>query len=185
MDVRIERTKRALQDALIELARERPFHELTIGQITDRAEVNRSSFYQHYSTKETLLADALDAASSTVGAHVPELTDRVPRDVPPDMVDYMAHIESHADLYRLALSEGESSVAAQRIRQRFEQAVDEGLDAYDTTPYDGLPRDIVCAGVAGAALAIIERWLVRDPRPSAEVASEWVWHVLLLPKLTS
>src|SRR5665811_757073 len=48
-DPRIARTRRMLQTALLDLTREQPLDEITVADIADRAEVNRSSFYQHYS----------------------------------------------------------------------------------------------------------------------------------------
>ena len=73
LDPRIARTRRVLQAALLDLAREQPLDEITVAEIADRAEVNRSSFYQHYSDKETLLADALDAQAADVGADLSSL----------------------------------------------------------------------------------------------------------------
>ena len=60
MDARVVRTRRSLQESLFALARERPLEELTVADIVQRAGVNRSSFYQHYADKDTLLADAID-----------------------------------------------------------------------------------------------------------------------------
>ena len=64
MDPRIARTRQSLQAALFELARERGLDEITVADIAERAGVNRSSFYQHYSDKDTLLADAIDAVAT-------------------------------------------------------------------------------------------------------------------------
>ncbi|MEZ5190283.1 MAG: helix-turn-helix domain-containing protein [Schumannella sp.] len=67
MDPRIARTRRSLQEALLELARERELDDISVGDVAERAGVNRSSFYQHYADKETLLADALDSAAEGRG----------------------------------------------------------------------------------------------------------------------
>ena len=61
VDPRILRTKESLQNSLLELCRTEDFASLSISNIVDAAGVNRSTFYQHYADKETLLADALDA----------------------------------------------------------------------------------------------------------------------------
>ena len=174
MDIRVVRTRRALQEALLSLARAQPFHTITIGQITDRAEVNRSSFYQHYSDKETLLADALDEVSDAVGPLSPDLSHASPRDPSAELLLYFKHIEEHSDLYRLALNEGGSALAGLRIRRRFEQSIDKSFDFYDLSRYDGLPRDVACAAIAGSILAVIERWLARKPHPSVEEGARWV-----------
>lgn len=181
MDVRVERTRKSLQEALLALAREQGLDDITIGNIVERAGVNRSSFYQHYSDKETLLADALDAAEAHAGTQVPVLNGPLPVHPPADLVAYLQHFETNAELYRLVLGERGSSVAANRIRSRLQTAASDGVRASGSHAFDGVPPDVVGAGIAGSALAVIESWLARDPRPPVETAAEWVWRVLIGP----
>ncbi len=59
-DLRVRRTQKWLQDALLQLMREKPFQELQIREIADRAEVARPTFYLHYQSKEELLLSLVD-----------------------------------------------------------------------------------------------------------------------------
>jgi len=59
-DRRIGRTRKLLQDALIQLLKEKPLSKIQIKQIADRANVSRPSFYQHFETKERLLFSLID-----------------------------------------------------------------------------------------------------------------------------
>jgi AcrR family transcriptional regulator len=60
-DRRVLRTRDALGDALIELMRTKPFDDITVQEVLDRAGVGRSTFYAHYSDKEDLfLSDVED-----------------------------------------------------------------------------------------------------------------------------
>ncbi len=70
MDVRVARTRKRLQEALFALARERGLDDVSVSDIAEHAGVNRSTFYQHYSDKETVLADALDALLAQAGAQL-------------------------------------------------------------------------------------------------------------------
>ena len=180
MDVRVERTRRALQEALFELARERPLDEVTIADIAARAGVNRSTFYQHYSDKETLLADALDATAEAAGAALPELVER-PYEPPQALFAFLEHVEENADLYRRVFGSPGSAVVTARLRRRIETIVGDGVVKSGTRAFEGLPLDVVAAGIAGSALGVIEAWLARDPRPPAAIAAVWVWRVLLGP----
>lgn len=180
MDVRVERTRRALQEALFALARERPLDELTIADIVERAGVNRSSFYQHYSDKETLLADALDATAEAAGAALPELIEP-PYEPPQALYAFLEHFEANADLYRRVLVSPGSAVVQARLRARIEAIVGQGVVKSGTRVFEGLPLDVVSAGIAGSALGVIQAWVARDPRPPAATAAEWVWRVLLGP----
>jgi AcrR family transcriptional regulator len=53
-DPRVRRTRKLLQDAFRELIHEKAFSEISIQHITDRATVNRATFYAHYNDKQDL-----------------------------------------------------------------------------------------------------------------------------------
>jgi AcrR family transcriptional regulator len=180
MDPRVARTTASLQQALLELARQHPLDDITIGDITERAGVNRSSFYQHYSDKETLLADALEDAVSHVASHVPTSVADPPR-MPEELHVYLEHIEENAPLYRRILGDQGSAVVASRLRDRIEVIVRELLDAAGTGVFDGLPSDVAAASIAGSALGVIRAWVQREPLPPVEVAAGWLFQALLGP----
>lgn len=58
-DPRITRTRQLLQDALGELLREKSFEAITIREITERATLNRVTFYAHFQDKYALLEYAM------------------------------------------------------------------------------------------------------------------------------
>ena len=55
LDARVRRTRDALGDALVSLMLEKPFDDITIQDVLDRAGVGRSTFYSHFSDKDDLL----------------------------------------------------------------------------------------------------------------------------------
>lgn len=54
-DPRVIRTRRLLQDALTSLIREKAFDSITVKDITERATVNRATFYAHFTDKFEIL----------------------------------------------------------------------------------------------------------------------------------
>ena len=60
IDRRVLRSRRQLSAALLELMHEKSFDDITIKDITDRADMNRATFYLHYGTKEELLYKSLE-----------------------------------------------------------------------------------------------------------------------------
>ncbi|GAA1824241.1 TetR/AcrR family transcriptional regulator [Agromyces salentinus] len=180
VDARVERTRRALQRAALVLAREGRFDDATVAELTEAAGVNRSSFYQHYDDRQVLLADAIEAAEIEAVSELGTPTD-IPDRLPESMVAFIAHFEADADLYRRLLGERGSPIVAARIRARFEAQARAGVISSGTTAFEGLPIDVVAAGIAGSCLAVIQAWLELDPRPDIETAAEWVWRVLVGP----
>lgn len=47
-DRRIRRTQRLLKESLAELMSEKSFNNITIKDITEKADLNRGTFYLHY-----------------------------------------------------------------------------------------------------------------------------------------
>ena len=50
MDLRIKKTKRAIRNAFYELIKEKPLEKITVREIAERAEINKTTFYAHYET---------------------------------------------------------------------------------------------------------------------------------------
>src|SRR5262245_6822900 len=59
-DRRVRRTKSSLHDALIGLAREKPYGDIAVKEILDRADVGRSTFYTHFGDKDELLESSIE-----------------------------------------------------------------------------------------------------------------------------
>jgi AcrR family transcriptional regulator len=57
IDRRIQKTRKLLSQALLELILEKGYERVTVQDILDRANVGRSTFYTHYENKELLLRD--------------------------------------------------------------------------------------------------------------------------------
>ncbi|EFM12473.1 transcriptional regulator, TetR family [Paenibacillus curdlanolyticus YK9] len=63
LDPRVIRTRQLIQDAFESLIRERDFDNITVRDITERAKVNRATFYAHFT-------DKYDILESTITAHI-------------------------------------------------------------------------------------------------------------------
>ncbi len=177
MDVRVARTRKRLQDALFTLARERGLEEISVSDIAECAGVNRSTFYQHYSDKETVLADALDALAAEAGAQL-EAIDEWTLDPPTALVTFLEHVEANVHFYRGAFSHPGSTVVVSRLRKHVSVAVH---DLADQRSDQAVPLDMVAAGVAGTVIGVMSAWLARDPLPPASEAAVWMWLTILGP----
>ena len=80
LDARVRRTRDALGDALDRLMLEKPFDDITIQEVLDRAGVARSTFYTHFSDKDDLLlsdaAEFFEGVAMSLSMHGDE-SDRV------------------------------------------------------------------------------------------------------------
>ena len=58
------RSQKMLRTALLELLQEKPLHKIGISEITERADLARSTFYTHFESKEELLNCCIDQTLS-------------------------------------------------------------------------------------------------------------------------
>ncbi len=69
LDPRVRRTRQLLHDALVQLLAKKTFAEISVGDVTDAATVNRATFYAHYPDKYALL-------ECTTGARFADLLEK-------------------------------------------------------------------------------------------------------------
>jgi len=62
LDPRIKRTRRLIEQAFEQLLTEKGFSAITVQDITERAEINRATFYAHYPDKFALLNESIRQA---------------------------------------------------------------------------------------------------------------------------
>ena len=64
-DARVKYTRMVLKKALLELMQRKPINKITVKEVCERAELNRETFYAHYSVcfdlLESIEEDLLEA----------------------------------------------------------------------------------------------------------------------------
>lgn len=66
IDRRIIRTRKAIKDAFVDLLAEKPLEKITITALAQRADIDRKTFYTHYTSIDDLLKDYLIDSISDV-----------------------------------------------------------------------------------------------------------------------
>ena len=69
---RIQMTKALIRSALVELIGEKPFERITIKELCERADVNRTTFYLHYSDQRSVFNDVKDTVCRQTVAMISE-----------------------------------------------------------------------------------------------------------------
>lgn len=161
-DRRTQRTRAMLEQALLQLIEERGYENITVQEITDRANIGRATFYLHYQDKEHLLL-------RTVQRLLTDLTQRLQPLAPDDVLGreqalnstIFAHIAAHHHLYRVLLSEHGAAFA----RHQLEEYVTQQAQHFVITPLlqDGrmtaVPIDFLASYLSGTLFAAISWWL--------------------------
>lgn len=59
-DIRVQKTKKSIQEALFALLSEKPINKITIKELADKANINRKTFYAHYTGIEDIVNELED-----------------------------------------------------------------------------------------------------------------------------
>ena len=95
---RTEMTKLLFRTALIELMQEKPFHKITVKEICEQADLNRTTFYLHYSDQTQLLNDIVAKLEIDTAEHFTSVTG-TGNDI--DLLSkHLEYIKDNAKIYR-------------------------------------------------------------------------------------
>ena len=121
IDLRIRRTHKFLQEAMIELITEQGFDAITVGDIAERAMINRATFYRHYQDKYDLVAKIFEDTANELTENMKPFrkdTGQSETENPPEIwIQFFEHVAEHAQLYRAMLGKNGSSWFASRMRE--------------------------------------------------------------------
>ncbi len=162
-DLRVQRTRRRLGRAMIELTLERGYDAVTIRDLTDRADIGYATFFRHYPDKEALLRDLLEEVLDGLM----ERLEPVSADDDPARTGatVFRHAKAHAPLYRVLL-------ASQRSVDLLARALEVGVQAIDHSftdrPDSVVPLEIAAQHIIRSFMALIEWWLTHDMPYSPE-----------------
>ena len=163
IDRRVARTRAVLHHALMSLILEKGYEEITIGDICDAANVGRSTFYAHYTSKDDLRRSGLDhMRKSIVDQHRGTLaTNENLRERPLAFsLTMFEHARDHLDRYRALVGSGGGAIAIATIREILSDLVRDELAAKpDNKSTDAIPRELIVQFVVGAYMAVLNWWL--------------------------
>jgi AcrR family transcriptional regulator len=182
-DRRVDRTRKALREALFELIREKNYDQITVEEITERANLGRTTFYLHYKDKEDLLLeDFIDLIDEMVGKALSDrplqrLKTRMaePSDPAnlsessnlfrPNLIIFQ-NVAMNADLLRIILHNGGVLKIAERLREIILRAVQllaaASQERSELQVAFEIPTEVIANFYAGSLLGLISWWLDND-----------------------
>ncbi|WP_290750624.1 TetR/AcrR family transcriptional regulator [Exiguobacterium sp. UBA3968] len=160
-DLRIIRTDRRIRETFLQLIDEVGFDTVTIKLLTERAEVNRGTFYHHYADKYELLErmtnEVFEKIEATFEREIPFVLINKTEDSPyRRIIPFLTFLYEHRTLMRILLSPTSDGMFRKRVRDYMQQILFSGL------PEQGerlVPENYLIAYLSAAHLGVIESWL--------------------------
>jgi AcrR family transcriptional regulator len=182
LDKRVKRTRRLLQEALVALTLEKEYEEITIQDITGRADIGYRTFFRHYSDKDALLQETLAATMMELRELMAPPPSEAFVDPGTDIQDFsdstvlFRHIQEHCDLYRVLLR-SERAV----VESAMEFAISELKSNFRELPHTDVPFGIIANHIVGSTFALVRWWLDNEMKYSPEKMGEYHMRYILNP----
>ena len=163
VDRRVQRTRQALFAALMELLMEKSYAEITVSDITERANVGRATFYLHYKDKDDLLASNLEALFAEVAERVRPLLKQslLAGDTVQGRILF-EEARQNNDLYRMILSGQGGMMLYARLQSRMAELMGDMMEKMIMGGDSPIEIPLLANYLTGAILSLVKWWLDND-----------------------
>ncbi|MGE8081290.1 TetR/AcrR family transcriptional regulator [Peribacillus loiseleuriae] len=185
IDRRIIRTKRMIRDALTELMEEKGFDGITVRDLTEKADINRGTFYLHYRDKY----DLLEKSENEIFQELEDLPKEVQQLTSNDTIELINQAEpipfavklferllGHSSFMKMILGpKGDPSFQV-KLKEVMRKNMLEHIVTKLNKEEMMVPVDYILAYVSAAHLGVIQHWLntgmEQSPREMALILSK-------------
>ena len=176
MDRRQRKSREAIFAALTELLSQKDFHHITVGEIIQRADVGRATFYAHFETKDDLLkklcgelfCHILDAARGEEHRHIFDC--QAPDSV---FLHLLQHLQKNDNHVLELLSGRNNEVFLRYFKENLRQLVESQLPLFAERKSDRLPEDFWVDHIAAAFVETVRWWVANGLREPPETVAEY------------
>jgi AcrR family transcriptional regulator len=177
-DRRVQRTQRALREAMISLILERGWEGFGIQELCRRADVGRSTFYLHFADKEDVIGSGMDDLRRGLReAGVAEGAAR-PLGFARGVIE---HALGHVRVFRATIGKRSGQIVQRRFRELVRSLVEEDLAPLLPA---GPRRDGTVAFLTGAFVDLVT-WSLEARSPPGPEALEALFQELAAPALVA
>lgn len=165
-DRRTQRTRKALFDALVELLTQKELSKVTVQEISDKAEVNRVTFYNHFLDVYDLYDKIEQEVLVEIGLLMLQLEELPSEKFFSHLIDY---VDQNRTVFKLIFSPN----AKGELRNKFTTLIEGLFRQIQTEKQNSDLKDTLlvyqnCYRSQGC-LAVIERWVCRGFSESKEL----------------
>ena len=167
-DRRVQRTRQLLRQAIMELVEERGFDAVTIQDITDRANLGRTTFYTHYQSKEDLFLDCHHEMVHHMIEGFFVSDDLLNENGYAGLAIHLGHIRENRALYYDIMRGSGSEVINRGLMNQLAIHIENSLKAHFDEAVSSIPFDVLAHYIAGAQMSLANWWIENRAPYSAE-----------------
>lgn len=173
-------TRMVLQDSLIELMQQKPISKITIKEICENADINRTTFYAHFTDQYHLLQsiedETLSWAKDTI-TNLIEIDRTEANKILESIFDYFIENSNHIQV--LMSEQGNINFQKKLIELIFEHCSTTLYDQNKINISDGMNEYYFMFVVSGC-IGIIQHWLKSGLNKSAKEMADIIFNAVFL-----
>jgi len=169
-DRRIKYTKMVLKESLIKLLREKPISRITIKELCEHADINRATFYSHYTDQFDLLKKIELEFIADINSYLDSFTlEAGETNLLQMLLKMFEYVEQNSELCRVLLG-GNGNIDFQtKIMQVVSERVI--LEWQKNKALDETTAEYIYTYAANGSIGVIRKWLMdANPRSPQEMA---------------
>lgn len=170
LDRRIKYTKMVLKESLIQLMKEKPIGAITIKELCERADINRSTFYAHYSDHYDLLHQIEEEIISDMNETLSKFNNHEDIEALRMITRILEYISNNKDIFQVLLSEHGDFTFENRVMQI---AHDYTIKSWmETNNFTEDIAEYLSAFTISGNVKVIQTWLKNNlDKPPKELAN--------------
>lgn len=170
IDRRVKYTKMVLKNSLIEILDEKPIEKVTVKEICDRADINRGTFYSHYSDQYDLYNNVIDELLAGIFERMGNFIDEdlSPEDIHESITSVYDYIKENYKLVKILLNG--------RIEYNIEKRIRDVVKKIYLDKISSVDPELVNTAysfVASGILGLIKYWINSGMRNSSSEMADF------------
>ncbi len=171
MDRRTQKTRRAIFDAFDKLITKKAYSKISIQDVIDQANVGRSTFYEHFETKDYLLMEKCTELFEHI--FLPDQFEKChgfskDSNFNEKITHILYHLLEDKAVVKGILSSESGEIFLSSFRKYLIDIVKD-----EQVAVDGIPQDFVQNHVSGSFIETVRWWVERDFAESPETVAKY------------
>ena len=195
-DERVIKTKKLIKTALSELIQEKGFDHVTITDLTQRANINRGTFYLHYQDKYDLLEkfenEVLDEINTNAENYIKSIKDidflgeDFSNEIKPFINKIFTYIKENYIIMKVILGPKSDMRFQNKIKKALNILLTEkGWDNYFDSQNTFVSKNYFISYLVSAHIGVIRQWIDSGMNESAENMAEMISKMFFLGPFNS
>ena len=160
IDLRIIKTKKSLYEGLLLLLKDNSFENIRVLDICNKANVNRSTFYDHFSDKYELLNSLFNDIQNEFNNNIVKIDNynNIKEYYLEVVKRLLSHFKTNIDVYSSIIRNNNNSISFDMLKEIISKDLENALDKFNNFDKD-LPNKIIISYYVPAVISVCLEYL--------------------------